>query len=200
MKWRWGRLWCIFNWRSFEETRMECFNSIRRRPLSVSPPSCHRQWGRRRVELQLGCRKRRWQRSLFGAKLPVCVQIWIVEMLSMKMGNSCKQLLNPPELVESPSRRISCCNLAKVYCERCKKSLSRVGLRGKRRVSALAPPSRCQAQLLPHTPTRWFMQRRWQLWPPATIATQAPNECTPNCCTSIDSRSLSLSVARQLIH
>lgn len=35
MKWHWGRLWCIFNWRSFEETRMECFNSIRRRPLSA---------------------------------------------------------------------------------------------------------------------------------------------------------------------
>lgn len=81
-------------------------------PSRPSSPSCHRQRGSQAggsAEFQLGCRKRRWQRSLFGAKLPLCVQIWIVEMLGMKMGNSCKQLLNPPVLAELlPLRRISC--------------------------------------------------------------------------------------------
>lgn len=32
--------------------------------------------------------------------------------------------------------------------------------------------------------------RRWQLWP-HNDQRSSPNECTPNCCTSIDSRSLS---------
>jgi len=93
MEWRWGRLWCIFNWRSFEETRRALrFNYALLLLLLLLP---HRVASR---QLAVGScnsvcssvsdcigHKRRSQR--FWAKLPLCVQIWIVEMLRIKMEN-----------------------------------------------------------------------------------------------------------------
>lgn len=106
MEWRWGRLWCIFNWRSFEETQRalqfnyaplfgqrrgscklllsscslpvaSCWLQVVSYQLAVATPSTY-------VSDCMG-HKRRSQR--FWAKLPLCVQIWIVEMLGIKMEN-----------------------------------------------------------------------------------------------------------------
>lgn len=94
MEWRWGRLWCIFNWRSFEETRRAlrfnyallprrstsgCKSSVGSWLLPVAAPSA--------AMYVSDCidHKRRSQR--FWAQLPLCVQIWIVEMLGIKMEN-----------------------------------------------------------------------------------------------------------------
>lgn len=62
-------------------------------------------------------------------------------------------------------------------------------LLGKRRVSALAPPSgQIAAPATAHAHAD-SCNVGGNSGPPKRRSQRAPNECTPNCCTSIDSRS-----------
>lgn len=146
--------------------------------------------------------KRRSQR--FWAKLPLCVQIWNVEMLGINMKialNNCWAKLET---------RIACMqSLANILNDAARQEISEAAAAGGKQARGsylagnwgLYDLAACWACSCLDTPRfasrpRWFMQVGNYIAPTLvangllTLWFLAPNECTPNCCTSIDSRSL----------